>query len=451
MASPSMPVSFEDVLAARRAARRAWSVHTPLEYSRALSDRAGGPVFLKCENLQRAGSFKIRGAYTRMSRLSDEEKARGVVAASAGNHAQGVALAAQLLGIRLDGLHAAGRAAAQGAWPPGRTARTSSSIGRNIDDCLVRAREFAARDRRGPDPPVRPPRHRRGAGHRAAWRSSSSAPTSHDPGRQRRRRAAGRHRHRGARPSGRTCGWSGCRPRRPRPTRRRWPPGEPVPLAVDDARWPTASRWAARRGAVRDRARAGRRHRRRSARRACRGPCCSCSSGPSWSSSRPAPPAWRALLDSGQRRLRGARWWRCSRGGNIDPLLLLRVIRHGMAAAGRYLQFRVRVPDRPGSLARAAGRRSPRPTPTSSRSSTCAPAPRCAVDEVEIARAAGDQGRRALRRACSADAARQGLATSSSPDAALGACVTRAWSGRCGVRTAWPGCRWPRVTVTRRD
>ena len=73
---------------------------TPVRDARWLSDRVGAPVFLKCENLQRAGSFKIRGAYNRMAQLSDEEKARGVVAASAGNHAQGVALAAQLLGIR---------------------------------------------------------------------------------------------------------------------------------------------------------------------------------------------------------------------------------------------------------------------------------------------------------------------------------------------------------------
>ena len=71
---------------------------TPLEHSRALADRVGGPVWLKCENLQRAGSFKIRGAYTRIARLTDAERARGVVAASAGNHAQGVALAARQLG-----------------------------------------------------------------------------------------------------------------------------------------------------------------------------------------------------------------------------------------------------------------------------------------------------------------------------------------------------------------
>lgn len=72
---------------------------TPVERSRALSTLTGGEVWFKCENLQRAGSFKIRGAYLRMSRLSVEEKARGVVAASAGNHAQGVALAARELGM----------------------------------------------------------------------------------------------------------------------------------------------------------------------------------------------------------------------------------------------------------------------------------------------------------------------------------------------------------------
>ncbi len=73
---------------------------TPMESSRFLGDILGAPVFLKCENLQRTGSYKIRGAYNRLSLLTDEEKARGVVAASAGNHAQGVALAARELGIK---------------------------------------------------------------------------------------------------------------------------------------------------------------------------------------------------------------------------------------------------------------------------------------------------------------------------------------------------------------
>ncbi|MBV9369435.1 MAG: pyridoxal-phosphate dependent enzyme, partial [Frankiales bacterium] len=70
---------------------------TPVEGSRPLSERVGGPALLKCENLQRTGSFKIRGAYVRIARLSEVERSRGVVAASAGNHAQGVALAASLL------------------------------------------------------------------------------------------------------------------------------------------------------------------------------------------------------------------------------------------------------------------------------------------------------------------------------------------------------------------
>jgi threonine dehydratase len=72
---------------------------TPMAESRALTASVGGPVWFKCENLQRTGSFKIRGAYTRMHALSPEERAAGVVAASAGNHAQGVALAARLLGM----------------------------------------------------------------------------------------------------------------------------------------------------------------------------------------------------------------------------------------------------------------------------------------------------------------------------------------------------------------
>ncbi|EHY88854.1 threonine ammonia-lyase [Saccharomonospora azurea] len=73
---------------------------TPIERARDLEAPQGGPVYLKCENLQRTGSFKIRGAYTRIHGLSEAERERGVVAASAGNHAQGVALAAALLGTK---------------------------------------------------------------------------------------------------------------------------------------------------------------------------------------------------------------------------------------------------------------------------------------------------------------------------------------------------------------
>jgi len=90
---------YDDVVLASQALRGVVR-QTPMLHSKILSDLMGGPVWLKCEHLQRAGSFKIRGAFWRMSRLTEAERDRGVIAASAGNHAQGVALAASILGIR---------------------------------------------------------------------------------------------------------------------------------------------------------------------------------------------------------------------------------------------------------------------------------------------------------------------------------------------------------------
>ena len=88
----------EDILAA--AERLQGIVHrTPVITSRTLNERCGCEVFLKCENFQRVGAFKFRGAYHALSRLSPEERASGVITHSSGNHAQGVALAAKLLGI----------------------------------------------------------------------------------------------------------------------------------------------------------------------------------------------------------------------------------------------------------------------------------------------------------------------------------------------------------------
>ena len=88
-------IELSDVLAA--AARLQGVAHrTPVLSSRELDRRAVATVLLKAENLQRAGAFKFRGAYNRISRLDDEERARGVVTASSGNHAQAVALAASL-------------------------------------------------------------------------------------------------------------------------------------------------------------------------------------------------------------------------------------------------------------------------------------------------------------------------------------------------------------------
>ncbi len=94
----TLPVSLSDVRAA--AARIAPWIHiTPLLTSRSLSELFGVEVRLKCENLQRAGAFKIRGAMNALLQIPPEQRARGVVAFSSGNHAQGVALAARLLGM----------------------------------------------------------------------------------------------------------------------------------------------------------------------------------------------------------------------------------------------------------------------------------------------------------------------------------------------------------------
>jgi threonine dehydratase len=102
--NPEAPVtipgpSLDDFRAAREVVSQVAQV-TPMEVSRFLEEILGVPSFMKCENLQRTGSYKIRGAYNRMSKLSEDERAKGVVAASAGNHAQGVAFAAKELGIK---------------------------------------------------------------------------------------------------------------------------------------------------------------------------------------------------------------------------------------------------------------------------------------------------------------------------------------------------------------
>ena len=76
------------------------TVKTKLLHSDVFSDECGNDVYIKPENLQITGSFKVRGAYSKIAKLTEEEKARGVIAASAGNHAQGVALAAKRLGIK---------------------------------------------------------------------------------------------------------------------------------------------------------------------------------------------------------------------------------------------------------------------------------------------------------------------------------------------------------------
>jgi threonine dehydratase len=345
LASP--PVSVDDIRAAERLLHGVVRP-TPLEYSRALSDKVGADVFLKCENLQRAGSFKIRGAYTRMARLSDAEKARGVVAASAGNHAQGVALAAQLLGIHSKVYMP------HGAPMPKISATKAYGaevefVGMTVDECLVAAHDFAARTGAvlihpfdHPDivagqgtcgleileqcPDVRTVVISAGGGGLLAGVATAVRALRPDV------RVVGvQAEEAAAYPVSLEAG-------RPVPLERMATmadgiavgrPGD-VPFAVIEKlvdSVDTVSEASLSRALLflLERAKLV---------------------------VEPAGAASVArLMDPTARPLEGPVVAVLS-GGNIDPLLMLRIIRHGMAAAGRYLTFGVRVPDIPGSLAR---------------------------------------------------------------------------------------------------
>jgi len=134
--------TLADIESARVVVSRVAEI-TPMESSRFLGELLGSPVYLKCENLQRTGSYKIRGAYNRISRLSDEEKSHGVVAASAGNHAQGVAFAARELGIAATIFMPVGV-----ALPKLQATRNYGAAvvlrGHAVDEALRTAAEFAA-------------------------------------------------------------------------------------------------------------------------------------------------------------------------------------------------------------------------------------------------------------------------------------------------------------------
>jgi threonine dehydratase len=136
-------ISLADVQAARELLRGVVR-KTPLEPCRPLTAKLGGPAWLKCENLQRAGSYKVRGAYVRISRLSDQEKARGVVAASAGNHAQGVALAAGLNHTKATVFMPVGAPLPKVSATKGYGASIELA-GTTVDEALEAAKEFSER------------------------------------------------------------------------------------------------------------------------------------------------------------------------------------------------------------------------------------------------------------------------------------------------------------------
>ena len=143
---------------------------------------------MKAENLQRTGSFKIRGSYNRISALGAEERARGVVAASAGNHAQGVALAARTLGVASTIFMPVDASMAKVQATVGYGARRSSCSGATFDDAQAAARERRGQHGRDLHLGVRRRARHRGPGHRRPRARRAGA------GRRRRRRAVRRRR-----------------------------------------------------------------------------------------------------------------------------------------------------------------------------------------------------------------------------------------------------------------
>jgi len=135
-----MPIGPKEIKTAQRIVR-SFVDSTPMVPSRSLSLRVGLPVVLKLENLQKTGSFKIRGAFHRISRLTQDECRKGVVAASAGNHAQGVALAASTRGVSAWIVMPEGASIAKQEASRSYGARVLLH-GRNFDEALERAREI---------------------------------------------------------------------------------------------------------------------------------------------------------------------------------------------------------------------------------------------------------------------------------------------------------------------
>ncbi|NUS72893.1 MAG: threonine ammonia-lyase [Corynebacteriales bacterium] len=115
---------------------------TPLLECAPLAAKVGGPAFVKCENLQRTGSFKVRGAYNRIARLTEDERAAGIVTASAGNYAQGVALASQLLGAKSTVFMPVGAPLPKVAATRAYGAQVEF-VGITVDESLVAAKQFS--------------------------------------------------------------------------------------------------------------------------------------------------------------------------------------------------------------------------------------------------------------------------------------------------------------------
>jgi threonine dehydratase len=349
MTAADSTVTLEQIEHARDRLRGTALV-TPMEGSRWLSSITGTDVYLKCENLQRTGSFKIRGAYLRISNLTPEERAHGVVAASAGNHAQGVALAANLLGIKSTVFMPYGAPIPKENATRGYGADVRFA-GHTIDEALIEARAFA--DETGailihpfdhvdivagqgtcgleiieqvPDvKTILVPTGGGGLVAGVATAVKAARPGVSVIGVQAESAAAYPQSLRSGRPTPLESMATmadgiavGC-------------PGE-VPFAaiqqhVDEVRTVSEESLSTALLALMERAKVV---------------------------VEPAGAAAVAALLDTPHAFAGPVVAVLS-GGNIDPLLLMRVIRHGMAAQGRFLSIRCRIPDRPGGLARLLG------------------------------------------------------------------------------------------------
>jgi threonine dehydratase len=345
MTTTSQRLGLDDVVAARKVIAGIM-LQTPVLHSRVLSERIGGPVYLKCENLQRTGSFKARGAYVRISRLPEAERDRGVVAASAGNHGQGVAFAADMLGAK------ATVVMPEGAPLPKIEATKSYGAevilhGTTVEHALAKAKELAAEHGsifihpfEHPDvvlgqgtvgleiieqcPDVRTIAMPVGGGGLAAGiaiAAKGTSPAIRVIGAQADAVAAFPPSFAAGQPVTVTSGATmadGIAVARP---------GELAfaVLAEHADRVVTASEESLSRALLLCLER-------------------------SKQVVEPAGAAAVAALLEHPRAFEPPVVAVLS-GGNIDPLLLSKVLRHGLAAAGRYLTFRCRLPDRPGALA----------------------------------------------------------------------------------------------------
>lgn len=321
-------------------------VQTPVTRARWLTESLRVPVRLKCENLQRAGSFKIRGAYTRIVRLSGPQRARGVVAASAGNHAQGVALAAAMLDTEATVFMPEGASLVKERATRAYGARVHQA-GTSVDEAVEAALDYAKQTgavfvHPFDHPDVVAGQATVGLEILAQVPDVSTIVVCTGGGGLLAGIAAVvKH----ARPDVRVVGVQAEEAAAYPPSLRA---GHPVPLSsmstmadgiaiglpgrvpfeiiaehVDDI--VTVSEEEMSRALVRLLER-------------------------NKLVAEPAGAVAVAALASGKVEVHGPVVATVS-GGNVDPLLLMRVVRHGIVADGRYLAFTVRIPDKPGALA----------------------------------------------------------------------------------------------------